>query len=143
MKMRSALLAVAVAWAVAAWAADPEGPVPVKLVHRGAKWQLLRAGKPYFIRGAGGGGPKEMLARCGGNSFRTWGVGADTQRDLDEAQRLRADGRAGCWSGHKDQGFHYDDPRAVARQAQDVACGRRSTRTIRPFCSGAWATRWK
>ncbi len=120
MKMRSALLAVAVAWAVAAWAADPAGPVPVKLVHRGAKWQLLRAGKPYFIRGAGGGGPKEMLARCGGNSFRTWGVGADTQRDLDEAQRDGLTVALGCWLGHKDQGFHYDDPRAVARQAQNV-----------------------
>ena len=109
------------AWAVAAWATDPEGPAPVKVVHRGEKWQLLRADKPYFIRGGGGGGPKAMLARCGGNSFRTWGIGADTLRDLDEAQRCGLTVAVGCWLGHKDQGFRYDDPRAVERQAQDSA----------------------
>ena len=31
----------------------------VKLVRQGDKWQLLRNGKPYFIKGGGGGGPKE------------------------------------------------------------------------------------
>ncbi len=121
MKLRMTVLAVAaMACGVAAWATVPESPAPVKLVHRAHQWQLLRAGKPYFIRGGGGGGPKALLARCGGNSFRTWGVGADTQRDLDEAQRCGLTVALGCWLGHKDQGFRYDDPRAVARQAQDV-----------------------
>jgi hypothetical protein len=120
MKMRFAVLAVGLAWAVAAWATDPPGPAAVKVVHHGQRWQLLRAEKPYFIRGASGGGPKAMLARCGGNSFRTWGVGADTLRELDEAQRCGLSVALGCWLGHKDQGFRYDDPRAVRRQAEDV-----------------------
>jgi hypothetical protein len=37
-------------------------------------WKLLRDGQPYFIRGAGGDGSKELLARLGGNSIRTWSI---------------------------------------------------------------------
>ncbi len=36
--------------------------------------QLLRGDKPYFIRGAGGDGDRELLDRVGGNSVRTWGA---------------------------------------------------------------------
>ena len=119
MKMRSAVLAVAVGmtWTVAASATDPKGPAPVKVVHHGEKWQLLRADKPYFIRGGGGGGPKAMLARCGGNSFRTWGIGADTQKELDEAQRCGLTVAVGHWLGHKDHGFRYNDPRPPSRNS--------------------------
>lgn len=100
--------------------AEAAGPVRVQVVQRDGKWQLLRDGKPYFIKGAGGGGPKPLLAECGGNSFRTWGVGADTPRELDKAQRLGLTVTVGCWLGHKEHGFHYDDAQAVQKQLEDV-----------------------
>ena len=77
-------------------------------------------GNPFFIRGAGGGGPKSLLAQCGGNSFRTWGIGPGTQKELDEAQRLGLKVTLGVWPGHKEQGFRYDDPASVEKQREDV-----------------------
>ena len=96
------------------------GPSVVTIHQAGGKSQLLVSGKPYFIRGAGGGGPKPLLAQCGGNSFRTWGIGADTQKDLDEAQQLGLTVAVGHWLGHKEHGFRYDDPVAVQKQFESV-----------------------
>ena len=101
-------------------AADAPASVRVQVVQRDGKWLLLRDGKPYFIKGAGGDGPKALLADCGGNSLRTWGVGADTQKELDEAQKLGLTVTVGLWLGHKDHGFRYDDPQAVQKQFDDV-----------------------
>lgn len=98
----------------------PEGPVVVKLVQNGGKWQLLRDGKPYFIKGAGGGGSKSLLLKCGGNSTRTWGVGSDTQSELDEAYRRGLTVTVGVWLGHKEHGFNYEDPLAVQKQFEEV-----------------------
>ncbi|MGA2034093.1 MAG: glycoside hydrolase family 2 TIM barrel-domain containing protein [Thermoguttaceae bacterium] len=100
-----------------AWGADAS---VVKLVQHEGKWQLLRNGKPYFIKGGGGGGPKDVLAQCGGNSFRTWGIDASTLSELDEAEKLGLTVSLGYWLGHKEQGFHYDDPVAVKRQFDAV-----------------------
>src|SRR5689334_15457135 len=92
-------------------------PVRVQVVKADAGgWQLLRDGKPYFIKGGGGGGSKECLARLGGNSFRTWGVGDDTQRQLDLAQKLGLTVTLGIWLGHTTDGFNYNDPKQVAEQ---------------------------
>ena len=42
--------------------------IPVQVVEvEAGQWQLHREGKPYFIMGAGGGGPKETLAAAGAN----------------------------------------------------------------------------
>ena len=95
-------------------------PSLVKLVDHGGQCQLVRNGKPYFIKGGGGGGPKDVLARCGGNSFRTWGIGPSTGEELDQAEKLGLTVSLGCWLGHKEQGFHYDDEAAVKRQFDEV-----------------------
>ena len=47
--------------------------IPVELKKADKGWQLLRDGKPYFIRGAGGNTGLQQLATAGGNSIRTWG----------------------------------------------------------------------
>ena len=94
--------------------------VPVKLVKTPAGWLLLRGGERYFIKGAGGDGPKEALARAGGNSLRTWGIGDDTQRTLDEAQRLGLTVTLGIWLGHKEHGFDYRNAQAVEKQFEDA-----------------------
>ena len=48
--------------------------VKVQLVKTGGGWQLLRGGKPYFIKGAGGSYSLGALKAAGGNSGRTWGA---------------------------------------------------------------------
>lgn len=77
---------------------------------------LVRGGEPYFIQGAGGGASKSLLKEMGGNSFRTWGVGDETQALLDEAHRLGLTVAVGFWLGHERHGFNYNDQQAVARQ---------------------------
>src|SRR6516225_7039238 len=46
----------------------------VRLAKTDKGWQLMRNGSPYFIKGAGGDGSCELLAKLGGNSIRTWGA---------------------------------------------------------------------
>ena len=101
-------------------AADPLKPIAVRVVQTDDRWKMLRGDKPYFIQGAGGGGPKSLLAECGGNSFRTWGVGPETDRELDEALKLGLTVTVGIWLGHKEHGFRYDDPPAVQKQFDDA-----------------------
>ena len=98
----------------------PEGPSSVRIVRSGGKNQLLVNGASFFIRGAGGGGPKSLLVQCGGNSFRTWGIGPATRKELDEAQRFGLRLTLGVWLGHKEHGFNYDDAGSVQKQKEQV-----------------------
>lgn len=110
-------------WFASLWSggfAAADGPVKVEVTRKGEGWELLRGGKPYFIEGGGGGGSKPILVECGGNSFRTWGVGPETAAELDEAQKLGLSVTVGCWLGHKQHGFQYGDAQAVAKQKEDV-----------------------
>lgn len=95
-------------------------PVKVELRQAGDGYQLLRGGKPFYIKGAGGDGPKDLLVACGGNSFRTWGVGDDTRAKLDEAHRLGLAVTLGIWLGHERHGFDYNDADQVAEQFEKV-----------------------
>ena len=90
-------------------------PVRVEVVKTADGWQLLRGGKPYFIKGVGGDGSKEWLAQYGGNSFRTWGADR-LATDLDEARKSGLTVIAGMWMGHKRQGFNYHNPEQVKAQ---------------------------
>src|SRR4051812_27672895 len=90
-------------------------PIVVKLVHKNAGFQLTRDGKPYFIKGAGGDGPKALLRDCGGNSIRTWGV-EGLGAVLDDAQKCGVTVTAGIWLGHKEHGFDYNNSDQVAEQ---------------------------
>jgi len=92
-------------------------PVRVEVTKSDAgAWQLLRDGKPYFVRGGGGNGSKEVLAKLGGNSVRTWGVGDDTMKQLDDAHKLGLTVALGIWLGHTEQGFNYRDAKQVKDQ---------------------------
>jgi hypothetical protein len=46
--------------------------VETKIVAGKTGFVLLRAGKPYFVKGAGGTNYIDRLAQYGGNSVRTW-----------------------------------------------------------------------
>ncbi|HMB95950.1 MAG TPA: glycoside hydrolase family 2 TIM barrel-domain containing protein, partial [Tepidisphaeraceae bacterium] len=86
-----------------------------EIVQRDGKWQLIRDGQPYFIKGAGGGASKQLLASLGGNSFRTWGTdGLDEQ--LEEARKLSLSVTVGIWLEHEGKKFNYDNADQVAAQ---------------------------
>lgn len=92
--------------------------VEVRRVDSG--WQLYREGKPFFIQGAGGDGPKEMLQGIGGNCVRTWGVDGNTAALLDDAQRRGLTVCLGIWLGHKRHGFDYNNACQVLAQRETV-----------------------
>jgi hypothetical protein len=95
-----------------AWA---QTPIRVEVVKTADGWQLLRGGKPYFIKGVGGDAPKTLLPQLGGNTFRTWGAD-DLPSQLEDAQKLGLTVIAGMWLGHKRSGFDYHNAEQVKRQ---------------------------
>lgn len=105
----------------AALLALPAGAASVvKVVKKaGGGFQLLRDGKPYFIKGAGGDGSKPGLKALGANSFRTWGAD-NLDVKLAEAQKLDLTVTIGIWLGHKEHGFNYNDAAAVAAQKESA-----------------------
>lgn len=99
--------------------AAERGAIPVRLEKTAEGHRLLRDGQPYFIKGVGGDGSLELLAKCGGNSVRTWGAdNLDTK--LDEAQRLGLTVAVGIWLGHDRHGFDYNNADQVAEQFESV-----------------------
>ncbi len=110
------LLATAVAtpWATASAASKA---VPVKVEKSGDGYKLLRDGKPYFIKGAGGRSYLDVLVASGGNSIRTWGEEEITPL-LDRCQELGLTVTVGIWLGQPRQGFRYDDEAAVRGEVE-------------------------
>lgn len=123
-----ALLAAGNAWAqespVAATEKETMQPIKVEIVQSGGKYQLLRGGKPYAIRGAGiPHSDLEPFAIHGGNSFRTWAVddGPIPARDLlDKAHALGLTVSLCLEFGREREGFDYNDAAAVARQLEET-----------------------
>ncbi len=91
----------------------------VKLEGKDGAWQLKKDGQVYFVLGAGGGGPKKLLAELGGNSNRTWGSDK-AKAELDDAHKYGLTMTIGHWFGHEQHGFKYNDPSALAKQKADV-----------------------
>jgi hypothetical protein len=109
-------------------AAVADTPIRVEVVKTGDGWQLLRGGKPYFIKGVGGDAPKQLLPQLGGNTFRTWGADR-LANDLDDARQSGLTVIAGLWLGHKRRGFDYHNTDQVKKQfdkAREVVRGSRN-----------------
>ena len=88
-------------------------------------YRLLRNGEPFVVRGAGGEGSLEVLAACGGNAIRTWGVEGvekpvDGTRMIDRAHELGIAVTIGLWLGHERHGFDYADVEDLAGQRRMV-----------------------
>lgn len=81
---------------------------------------LFANDEEFTIRGAGGDGPKKLLAQCGGNSIRTWGVDQKTKAILDEAHEQGLMVTLGIWLGHERHGFSYSNYRDVTEQVDAV-----------------------
>ncbi len=111
------LMAAVICAGIAAASAPAQGQaIKTELKKTPGGWQLLRDGKPFFVKGAGGDESRDTLVQCGGNSFRTWGVGPETKDQLDQAQKLGLAVSVGYWLGHKEHGFNYDNAAAVKEQ---------------------------
>lgn len=93
-------------------AQPPSRAVPVKVEKTEAGYRLLRDGKPFFIKGAGGRSYLEVLKATGGNSIRTWGE-EEIEPLLDRCQELGLTVTVGIWLGQPRQGFRYDNEAAV------------------------------
>jgi len=91
----------------------------VEIRKEGNGYQLIRNGKPYFIKGAGGYSQYNRLAECGGNSIRVWET-ADAQRILDRAQELGLTVNLGLWVEREMEGFDYYNQERVEEQLKKL-----------------------
>jgi hypothetical protein len=96
-------------------------PIKVDLVRVGEKWELRRAGKTFFVKGAGGTNRLDQLAAAGANSVRTWGVD-NLEALLDDAHKNGLAVTVGIWLRHEgDEGnFSYNDPLMLQEQLELV-----------------------
>jgi hypothetical protein len=94
--------------------------VKVEVVAHDGKYQLLRGGKPYPVKGAGlDDASLESLAAHGSNSVRTWSTvdGPEgTALLLDRAHALGMTVSLCLYAAPERLGFDYYDEEAVARQ---------------------------
>lgn len=94
------------------------GGSKVEVVTTDSGFQLLKDGEPYYINGAGGTVELDKLKSYGGNSIRTWGVDANTEKILDEAHKHGLTVTFGIWMGQERQGFDYSNEGAVKAQLE-------------------------
>ena len=95
-----------------------QGPIPVEVVAKDGRYQLLRGGEPYEVHGAGlEFSDIAFFAAHGGNSFRTWRTDNAAQL-LDEALAHGVTILMCIEIGRERHGFDYDDADAVAAQLE-------------------------
>jgi Glycosyl hydrolases family 2, TIM barrel domain len=90
-------------------------PVKVEIRQTAGRYELLRGGQPYFIKGAGGGQFPERVRAYGGNSLRTWDT-TEAPKVLAEATKNGLTVMLGLNVARERHGFDYNDPAAVAAQ---------------------------
>ena len=92
----------------------------VEIIKNETGYQLTKDGKPYYIKGAGGTRNLDKLKEYGGNSIRTWGVDAQTNKILNKAQKHNISVCFGIWIGQERQGFDYSNKEARNSQLNMV-----------------------
>ncbi len=102
-------------FAIFATAEAQDRPIKVELKEVDGKWQILRGGQPYYIKGVGGNKYLDQAVAYGANSIRTWGI-EEAVAVLDDAHKRGLTVLFGLWVGVERQGFNYDDARAVKAQ---------------------------
>ena len=99
---------------------NSQSAIKVRVSFEENQWQLYRDGSPYQIKGAGGNGPLELLAKYGGNSTRTWGVGPNTLARLNEAHANGISVTLGVWLEYESRGYDYQNYEQVNEQIEKV-----------------------
>ncbi|RYY16891.1 MAG: hypothetical protein EOO36_10520, partial [Cytophagaceae bacterium] len=116
--MKFLLLSAALA-TTALTAFHPTTAVKVTVRQAGGRYELLRAGQPYFIDGAGGSQYPERIQAYGGNSIRTWGTNG-AEKVLAAANQHGLTVMLGLDVARERHGFDYNDATAVAAQLQKI-----------------------
>ncbi len=98
---------------------DIYNPVKTTIVAKDSGFILLRAGKPYFIKGAGGTSYIDRLAKYGGNSIRTWDS-KNGEEILSKAYNVGLTVTMGLNVARERHGFNYDDTIAVKQQLESL-----------------------
>lgn len=99
--------------------APAPGVNPVRIVKTGNRYQLLRNGKPYYVKGAAGVQHLDRIKALGGNSVRVYTTNyADAI--LDQAQQRGLTVMLGVWMKPEYEDFDYFDREAVARQREEI-----------------------
>ena len=99
---------------------DENTAVKVELKFEDGKYQLYRAGKPYYIKGAGiEFGDIANLASHGANSLRTWRTDS-AQKVLDLAHENGLTVMMGLDVGRERHGFDYNDTAMVREQFEFI-----------------------
>jgi len=91
--------------------------VPVEIVKTQNGYELLRNGKPYYIKGVGGLDYLEKAKEYGANSFRTWST-ENAKEHLDKAHELGMTVCLGFWAQHERHGFDWSNKVAVKLQLE-------------------------
>lgn len=91
----------------------------VVLRESGGRFQLVRNGQTYRVKGAGGVSYFPELAGAGGNSIRTWST-KGLEKVLDDAHKEGLTVCVGLWLQHERHGFDYSDAAAVKKQHDET-----------------------
>jgi hypothetical protein len=102
-----------------ALSAQEKKPIPVQVKKTVNGFSLVRGGKPYFVKGAGGTAKMDQLKVSGGNSIRTWGT-TDGGELLTQANKLGLTVTMGLDVARERHGFDYDDAEAVKKQLDQL-----------------------
>ncbi len=94
-------------------------PQKVTVHKRDSAYELLRNGKPYFVKGAGGSVYADRIAAYGGNSIRTWGS-RDGRKVLDTANKYGLTVLMGLDVARERHGFDYNDTAQVNGQLRKL-----------------------
>ncbi|WP_461789405.1 glycoside hydrolase family 2 TIM barrel-domain containing protein [Pedobacter sp.] len=98
---------------------EPTQAIKVELKKTATGYELLRGGKPYYVKGAGGTSYYYKVAQYGGNSVRTWSTNG-AKDVLDSAQKNGLTVMMGLPVTPERHGFNYDDSVAVKKQFERV-----------------------
>jgi hypothetical protein len=98
-------------------AAAKAGPSIVKIQQNGRRFELIRNGEPYFIKGAGGSKHMDKLVEAGGNSIRTWSSSKDI---LDAAQEKGLTVCMGLRMRKPRRGADYRDTKKLKEQRDRI-----------------------
>lgn len=105
-------------FAIATPAFAQSGVIPVTVqLNANGEWQMMREGKPYYIKGVGGQTELEKAQEIGANSIRTWSTD-NAGEILDAAQKHGLTVMLGLWAQHERHGFNYDDTAKVRAQLE-------------------------
>ena len=120
--IKSAMIVLIVALVFFAAGKAQAEAVPVEVIEENGRYQLLRGGQPYEVKGAGlEFGDVGLFASHGGNSIRTWSTEnprITAIEVLDNAAKHGVTVSMCIEIGRERWGFDYDDEAAVAKQLE-------------------------